>query len=298
MSSSPLMGILPPLILLLLSFLPPTAADYAVASITEHPYGWEGQLKLTTPGPYGHDLASLSLSVWYETPTRLRVTLRDASAKRWEVPPQLLDIPSLSPPSRAPPTPLYNFSITTAPFGFAITRRSTGRTLFNTTLQPLHYSPQYLQIGTALHPNASLYGLGERIIPFRLPREDFVIWDMDWGNPTLRNLYGHHPLYYSVEPGGTAHAVVLWNSNMMDVNLSSTALTYRTTGGILDFWFLLGPTPLQLTEQYTEMVGRPWMPPVWALGWHQCRWGYPSANYTLAVVSNYSAAGIPLDTIW
>ena len=121
---------------------------------------------------------------------------------------------------------------------------------------------------------------------------------MDWGNPTLRNLYGHHPLYYSVEPGGTAHAVVFWNSNMMDVNLTSTSLTYKTVGGILDFYFLLGPTPLELSEQYTEMIGRPWMPPVWALGFHQCRWGYPSANYTLQVVMNYSAAWIPLDTIW
>ena len=293
-----IMAAVPLLAFFLLSLLCPTSADYSVVSITQQPYGWEGTLKLTSPGPYGQDISSLSLSVWFETPNRLRVTLRDAQAKRWEIPAEMLSIPSLSPPRRAPDTPHYNFSITTAPFGFAITRRSTGRTLFNTTLQPLHYSPQFLQVGTSLQPGGALYGLGERIIPFKLPVEDYVIWDNDWGNPTLKNLYGHHPVYFSTEPGGTAHAVVFWNSNMMDVNLSSSALTYKTIGGVLDFYFLMGPTPLELSEQYTEMVGRPWMPPVWALGWHQCKWGYVSANYTLQVVQNYSAAGIPLDTIW
>lgn len=33
------------------------------------------------------------------------------------------------------------------------------------------------------------------------------------------------------------------------------ALTYRTTGGILDFYLFLGPTPELVTQQYTE-VGR------------------------------------------
>ena len=211
LSALPLLSLLLLPLLLFLSLLSPASADYALASLTERPYGWEGQLKLTSPGPYGQDIPTLALSVWFETSTRLRVTLRDASAKRWEIPPQMLSIPSLTPPGAAPATALYNFSVTTSPFGFAISRRSTGRTLFNTTLQPLHYSPLYLQVGTSLHPNASLYGLGERIIPFRLPEQDYVIWDMDWGNPTLRNLYGHHPLYYSVEPGGDTHAVVFWN---------------------------------------------------------------------------------------
>ena len=84
-------------------------------------------------------------------------------------------------------------------------------------------------------------------------------------------------VYYGLEPGDTvnSHAVVLWNSNMMDVNLSASSLTYKVIGGIIDLYFLLGPTPLIVTEQYTEMVGRPFMPPLYSLGWHQCKWGPP-----------------------
>lgn len=33
------------------------------------------------------------------------------------------------------------------------------------------------------------------------------------------------------------------------------AVTYRTTGGILDFCVFLGPTPELVTQQYTEVGG-------------------------------------------
>lgn len=34
----------------------------------------------------------------------------------------------------------------------------------------------------------------------------------------------------------------------------------------------LGPTPQHVAEQYQEVVGRPAMPPRWALGFHQSRY--------------------------
>lgn len=132
---------------------------------------------MTSPGPYGQDIPSLSLSVWFETAQRLRVTLRDATRKRWEIPPSFLNIPSLSPPSMAPPTSLYDFSYTQNPFSFAISRKSSGQVLFNTSGQSLFFEDQFLQISTSMASDATLYGLGERIVPFKLPQEDFVIWN-------------------------------------------------------------------------------------------------------------------------
>ena len=84
------------------------------------------------------------------------------------------------------------------------------------------------------------------------------------------------------------------------------SLVYRTTGGELDIYFFLGPNPEQVAvsqykedsssksspsissrlfhistiitdqvvSQYTEAVGRYYVPPYWALGFHLCRWGY------------------------
>jgi alpha-glucosidase (family GH31 glycosyl hydrolase) len=46
----------------------------------------------------------------------------------------------------------------------------------------------------------------------------------------------------------------------------------RVLGGVLDFYFFLGPTPEEVVQQYQEVIGRPAMPPWWALGSHQCRY--------------------------
>ena len=51
------------------------------------------------------------------------------------------------------------------------------------------------------------------------------------------------------------------------------ALTLRTLGGVLDLMVFLGPTPLDVVSQYAEVVGRPFLPPYWSLGFHQCRCG-------------------------
>jgi alpha-glucosidase (family GH31 glycosyl hydrolase) len=60
----------------------------------------------------------------------------------------------------------------------------------------------------------------------------------------------------------------------------------------------IGPTHEQVIQQYHQVIGQPHLPPYWSLGWHQCKYGWHSLAEVEAVVANYSASGIPLDTIW
>ena len=46
------------------------------------------------------------------------------------------------------------------------------------------------------------------------------------------------------------------------------------------------------------MVGRPHMPPYWALGFHLSRYGYNSLNATAAAVKRMIDADIPQDVQW
>ncbi|NXE56562.1 LYAG glucosidase, partial [Casuarius casuarius] len=170
----------------------------------------------------------------------------------------------------------------------------------NTTVAPLLFADQFLQISMSL-PSRFVAGLGEHMTSLILDTAwtKVTLWNRDMAPAPQVNLYGSHPFYLAMEDGGLAHGVFLLNSNAMDVVLQpSPALTWRTTGGILDFYVFLGPDPKSVVRQYLDVVGYPFMPPYWGLGFHLCRWGYSSTAVTRQVVINMTAARFPLDVQW
>eukprot|EP00878_Enallax_costatus_P026511 GHUV01028453.1.p1 GENE.GHUV01028453.1~~GHUV01028453.1.p1 ORF type:complete len:274 (+),score=72.90 GHUV01028453.1:394-1215(+) len=84
----------------------------------------------------------------------------------------------------------------------------------------------------------------------------------------------------------------------MDIELHETSITYRVIGGVLDFYFFTGPGPEAVVQQYQDVIGKPAMPPLWALGFHQCRWGYKTLADVKDVVQRYKSANLPLEVMW
>ncbi|XP_051150432.1 alpha-xylosidase 1-like [Andrographis paniculata] len=281
------------------------------------------QLKKKT-SIYGDDIPLLQLYVKHETDSRLRVHITDAEKQRWEVPYNLL--PRETPPPlrqklATEPSSIKSFShyigkelifsYKPDPFTFSITRKSNGETLFNTTsdesdpYSSLVFKDQYLEISTKLPKDASLYGLGENTQPHGIklyPNDPYTLYTTDISAINLNSdLYGSHPVYMDLRNNGlkaSAHAVLLLNSNGMDVFYRGDSFTYKVIGGVLDFYFFSGPSPLGVVDQYTAFVGRPAAMPYWAFGFHQCRWGYRNLSVVEDVVENYQKAKIPLDVIW
>ena len=67
--------------------------------------------------------------------------------------------------------------------------------------------------------------------------------------------------------------------------------------GILDFYFFLGPEPEAVIQQYHEVIGRPHMPPYWALGFHQCRYGFHDLQEVEDVVTQFAANGVSIEIV-
>jgi alpha-glucosidase len=197
------------------------------------------------------------------------------------------------------------FRHTENPFSFSVSR-SNGEVLFDTSQSPLIFQSQYLRLRTSLPPDPFLYGLGEHTDPNRLNTTNYTrtIWNRDsYGVPAGSNLYGAHPVYYESRPGNGTHGALLLNSNGLEVKINSTEqdgqyLEYNVLGGVFDFYFFDGPTPIEASQQYSEIVGLPTMIPYWGFGYHQCRYGYRDVFEVAEVVYNYSQAGIPLETMW
>lgn len=196
------------------------------------------------------------------------------------------------------------FALQENPFSFSVRRTSNNQILFNTTGQALVFESQYLRLRTSLPKDPNIYGFGENADSFRHDPANYSHVDWNAGEafmPANANLYGSYPVYYDHRGSDGSHAVYLHNSNGLKVNLgvdSEQFLEYNTIGGIIDLYFLSGPTPKDLSTQFADLIGYPTLMPYWAFGFHQCKYGYQDTLETAAVVANYSAANIPLETIW
>ncbi|PHU17068.1 Alpha-glucosidase [Capsicum chinense] len=255
---------------------------------------------------FGPDIQNLSLTASFETKDRLRVRITDADHKRWEVPQEFIPRETHSPPrssllgkrsSTSLPSSedthyfhtntISDLSFTlhnTTPFGFTITRRSSGDVLFDTS--PKNDSPDtflickdhYLQLSSSLPANrSSIYGLGEH---------------------TKRTLKLKHNQTLTLWNADIRSSNVDVNFNGMDIVYTGDRITYKVVGGVIDLYFFAGPVPELVMEQYTELIGHPAPMPYWSFGFHQCRWGYKDITEVRNVVAGYAKAQIPLEVMW
>ncbi|KAK8792779.1 hypothetical protein WA158_004943 [Blastocystis sp. Blastoise] len=246
--------------------------------------------------PYPNPVNKLHLETIYETDKRLHIKITDSEKARFEIPIEL------SKSEEKPENIDYSVDYKEETFSINVSRVSTGATIFDTSIGGFMYSDQFIQLATRL-PTNKIYGLGEHTgIPLLL--------DINWKTITIfphdatcpngyHNLYGHQPFYMGLDKDNNAYGVLFYNSNAMDIILQPTpALTFRTIGGIIDIYIFMGPTPEEVVEQYTSLVGKPFLPPVWGLGFQLCRWGYNSLEAVKTVHDRMRKYEIPYDIQW
>ncbi|HKJ08359.1 MAG TPA: TIM-barrel domain-containing protein, partial [Gammaproteobacteria bacterium] len=152
-------------------------------------------------------------------------------------------------------------------------------------------------------PEEGHYGLGQRTGRLNRRYRRLSNWTTDILPPGYSqahdNLYQAHPFVMTVRPG-CAWGLFLhstWYSRFDLGADNGEELRILTLGGELDYYLFTGPTPADVVEQLTRLTGRPPVPPLWAMGFHQSRWSYPDGAQVEAVAAGFRERDIPLEAV-
>ena len=147
------------------------------------------------------------------------------------------------------------------------------------------------------------YGLGDKPGPLEKRGHAYAMWNTDaYGfQEAWDPLYKTLPFLLGVRPGGHAWGLFLDSTHRSAFDLavgSADTIALSAAGGAVRYHVFVGPSPKRVLERFTALVGRASMPPLWALGYQQCRYSYESAERALEVVRLHRQKRIPLDALW
>ena len=153
---------------------------------------------------YGTDIETLSLTVQYQTDSRLYVGIHPTHVTAHNESWYMLStdyVPAPTQEDGSKSSSDLSFTYTNSPsFGFNITRKSTGDVLFSTTGNKLVFENQFIEFVTSESEAYNLYGLGEVIHGLRMGNNfTRTIYAADVGDPIDSNLYGTRSLQIAIQ---------------------------------------------------------------------------------------------------
>lgn len=184
--------------------------------------------------------------------------------------------------------------------------RAGNLTLFECGADGIGFDGDAARVSLHLAERESLFGLGETTGTFNkrgLVRE---FWNTDvLGHapaihPSLRSLYVSVPFALSMRDGRAAG--LFWDNpcrQTWDLGQAQPDRWEMTAAaGGIDLFLFTGPTPAEVLAAYTRLTGRIPMPPLWALGFQQCRYSYETAARVTAVAREFRRRNLPCDALY
>lgn len=154
-----------------------------------------------------------------------------------------------------------------------------------------------------LFPDERFIGLGEKTGNLDRRGSNYVNWNtdaVDYG-PKTDPLYKTFPFYVGLHSGLT-YGLFLDNTHrsFFDFGASTDKSMHwlGADGGDLNYYFFGALGVAEIIKDYTWLTGRMEMPPIWSLGYQQCRWSYMSADELLDVARNFRKLKIPADVLY
>ncbi|MCI0692396.1 DUF5110 domain-containing protein, partial [candidate division KSB1 bacterium] len=147
-------------------------------------------------------------------------------------------------------------------------------------------------------PDEHFYGFGERGIDFDRKGHRFESYNRQkFGyNSALATMNINIPFFCST----SGYGIYFDNTypGLFDMGSGNPAhYSYRADGGEMIFYFIYGPDLKSILKNYTALTGRQPLPPRWALGYLQSKFGYRNETQARQIVETMRRKKIPCDAL-
>ena len=168
----------------------------------------------------------------------------------------------------------------------------------------------------------AIFGLGEKTGRHNRKGRDFTMWNTDVLSPAETTeftrdkaaddprgdrtsvefdpFYVTIPFFYHQSYPAGAMAGSFLDNGYRGAYEFSEAEEYRIVfdGGQYTEYVFAGPDMPAILTSYTWLTGRTAPPPLWALGYHQCRWFDYTQDAVEAIAARHRKDDIPCDAVW
>lgn len=148
----------------------------------------------------------------------------------------------------------------------------------------------------------TFFGLGDKPTELNIRNKRFENYGADtYGfkkdqDPLYKNIpfyQGlHHDIGYGIFFDNTFRTIFDFGKEQFDVT------SFWARGGEMNYYFIYGPELISVTEQYAWLTGTPELPPMWALGYHQCKWSYTPDSQVRDIAREFRERKIPCDALY
>jgi alpha-glucosidase len=147
------------------------------------------------------------------------------------------------------------------------------------------------------------YGFGEKTGFLDKNGERYEMWNSDVYEPHVQDtdaLYQSIPFLIHYEYDKPAYGLLLDNPGRTTFDMRTYEDQYAVSinSGELDLYVINGPTIKDIVIRLTELTGRTYMPPRWAIGYQQSRYSYMNQAEVLDIARTFRAKQIPCDVLY
>jgi len=167
---------------------------------------------------------------------------------------------------------------------------------------PMAWVGSRIHIWKKMPADENYYGLGDKAGPMNRRNRSFTNWNTDefgW-QESSDPLYKTIPFFIGLRKG-TAYGLLFDNTYRSTFDFGKESpdyFSFGAEGGELNYYFIAGPEPKKIVEAYTAMTGRSPLPPLWSLGYQQCRYSYYPESRAREIVNTLREKHIPADAIY